>query len=93
MSQNKGRNSRQKRVLRQRLYTKSKKCCHCNRSLSLETATLEHVIALSAGGDWSIGNLRLACKNCNEERGSSDFLKFKHKKANGNNATDAWRTD
>lgn len=79
MSVNKGRNSIQKRKLKTKLFggRTAKQCCFCTRMLTPSSATLEHVIPLSRGGGWDIGNLRLSCHCCNEERSNSDFLEYK----------------
>lgn len=81
MSANKGRNSTQKRNLRKKLFggRQQKPCCFCRRLISSATATLEHVIPLSKGGNWEIENLRLSCRTCNQERGSEEFFSFKNK--------------
>lgn len=82
MSQNRGRNSHQKRELKSRLFGTRKvaRCCFCSRSLSFEEATLEHVIPLAQNGGWDRFNLSLSCYNCNQERGEEDFASFKNYK-------------
>lgn len=76
------RNSTQKRAMREKLFKgrDSAKCCFCRRTLTRGTATLEHVIPLANGGDWSEGNLKLSCENCNHERGSQPFDEFRKAK-------------
>lgn len=79
MSQNHGRSSTQKRKLKSRLFggRKEKSCCFCRVSLTLTTATIEHVKPLSNGGGWEIENLRVSCSLCNGRRGSKDFDEFR----------------
>lgn len=36
--------------------------------------TIDHVRPLSRGGDWSVGNLLLAHRRCNLEKGDRIFL-------------------
>lgn len=44
--------------------------CHwCNAQLCWETATLDHRVPRSRGGDNSAGNLVLACQGCNRTKG------------------------
>jgi 5-methylcytosine-specific restriction endonuclease McrA len=39
--------------------------------------TIEHVIPISKGGTNAQNNLMLSCKSCNNERGDTDFEKFR----------------
>jgi 5-methylcytosine-specific restriction endonuclease McrA len=41
-----------------------------------EHATLDHLIPLSMGGTNEPGNIVLACRGCNLERGTMDATKF-----------------
>lgn len=53
------------------------KCQYCKKQLTRFTATLDHVQAVSAGGDNSFDNLLTACRSCNSRKQSrlmSDFL-------------------
>ena len=78
MSQNKGRNSKQKRALKERLFERDgERCCYCKRKLKFQYATLEHVVPLSQGGSWNISNLLLACRRCNFNRGDMSVEDFK----------------
>lgn len=45
-------------------------CCWCGKSLTLETSTLEHIIPLASNGLDNANNRTLACKKCNNDRGS-----------------------
>ena len=79
MSRGSERNSHQKRALRGQLFggRATRPCCFCRRVLTPGIATLEHVVALSAGGGWELPNLRLSCEPCNSERGSEDFAAYR----------------
>lgn len=46
------------------------KCHWCDKALTLETSTLEHIVPLSRGGLDCMQNFTLACQVCNEARGS-----------------------
>jgi 5-methylcytosine-specific restriction endonuclease McrA len=41
-------------------------CLYCHRRLTEETATLEHLVPVSRGGErWNRDNMALACATCN----------------------------
>jgi 5-methylcytosine-specific restriction endonuclease McrA len=87
MSQNKNRNSHQKRELKRILFGSRSEvgCCFCGCGLTFNQATLEHIIPLSEGGGWKPTNLALSCSRCNSHRGSIEFELFrKWRKANPN---------
>jgi hypothetical protein len=53
------------------------KCRHCGKQLTRFTATLDHVQAVSEGGDNSAENLVTACLSCNSRKNSrplGDFM-------------------
>lgn len=78
-SNSNGRNSTQKLGLKQQLFAgrSTSKCCFCRRILTINIATLEHVIPISKGGQWHINNLKLSCQNCNNKRANRDFEEYK----------------
>jgi hypothetical protein len=41
-------------------------CCYCGRTDT--KLTQDHLVALSAGGDYTIGNIVPACKSCNSSK-------------------------
>lgn len=45
-------------------------CYLCGRELTLQTATIDHVIPLSRGGSHTPDNVKLACKPCNSRKQS-----------------------
>ncbi len=52
------------------------KCLFCNRKLLVElngepisAATIEHIVPRNHGGTDDLGNLALACRSCNNEKG------------------------
>lgn len=47
---------------------REKKCQYCNASLSLSSATLDHIVPLSRGGKTSKGNVAVCCKECNTKK-------------------------
>ncbi len=48
-------------------------CWWCRVRLDADTVTIEHLVPLSRGGTWAIGNLRLACVSCNSLRADSEL--------------------
>lgn len=72
------KSSEQKRILRRRLRRRKggRRCCFCRCDLPLSRATLDHTLPASKGGDWSLGNLKLACWACNQRRGVEPFWSF-----------------
>ena len=82
------RNSAQKRKIKKRLLHKGRKpCCFCQRTLTIHTATIEHVVPLAQGGGWEIENIKLSCSPCNQERGVQDFERFRDAKHKAMGAT------
>lgn len=58
------------RSFKVQLLKKSPKCNWCSAELTMETATLEHIIPLAKGGLDNKNNMALACAPCNHGRGS-----------------------
>lgn len=52
-----------------RLLMRCNKCRWCNIVLTMQTATIEHIIPLARGGLDHHNNMALACRPCNEARG------------------------
>ena len=52
------------------LLRKSPTCHWCGKQLTLQTATVDHVIPLSRGGSNGMDNVELACVKCNQDRGN-----------------------
>lgn len=48
-------------------------CCFCDWEMSYSSATLEHIMPVSKGGQTVSENLTLSCEACNNERGARDF--------------------
>lgn len=60
------------RAIKERMWRDGIRNCHwCGVDLTLETATLEHVIPLARGGLDNDNNRTLACEPCNRKRGST----------------------
>ncbi len=65
-----------RRVRRKLMKRQQRKCCYCSQWMrdygpaTDNRATIEHVRPLSLGGTDEIGNLKLACWTCNNQRGN-----------------------
>lgn len=64
-------NSRQTKKFKSYLYEFSSFCPGCFKVFPIEQMTLDHIIPRSLGGSNAITNLRLMCRDCNEERGNN----------------------
>lgn len=59
------------------------KCIYCGRKLHPDSATTDHIIPISEGGNNTQVNLVVVCFDCNNERGNMkfvDYLKMKNPK-------------
>lgn len=53
-------------------------CCHCTRLITIDKATIEHIVPRSKGGELFLPtNLTIACAKCNRRRGVQDFHTFR----------------
>jgi 5-methylcytosine-specific restriction endonuclease McrA len=53
-------------------------CCHCTRLITIDKATIEHIVPRSRGGERFLpSNLTIACAKCNRRRGTQDFNEFR----------------
>jgi 5-methylcytosine-specific restriction endonuclease McrA len=59
---------------------KNAKCIYCEKKLSPETATTDHIIPISEGGNNTQVNLMVCCFDCNNERGNMKFTDYLKKK-------------
>ena len=56
------------------------KCLYCEKPLTLENATADHIVPISNGGNNCQVNLIVCCKDCNAERGNLDFMYYLSRK-------------
>jgi len=52
------------------------KCLYCESSLTKHNATADHIIPISEGGNNTQVNLIVCCKDCNNERGNTEFKTY-----------------
>jgi CRISPR/Cas system Type II protein with McrA/HNH and RuvC-like nuclease domain len=51
-------------------------CIYCEKKLTEENATTDHIIPISDGGNNSQVNLLVCCFDCNNERGNLSFFEY-----------------
>jgi 5-methylcytosine-specific restriction endonuclease McrA len=62
------------------------KCIYCEKKLTLENATTDHIVPIADGGNNTQVNLMVCCQPCNSQRGTipfNKFLKFKNVRYKG----------
>lgn len=69
--------TRYRRMLRRSLWKADPHCSYCRAPLTLEEATLDHVVAKSNGGRMHRGNAVLACATCNAKKRGMSERKFR----------------
>lgn len=70
-NRDKRRGERSRKRLRRRLFKRQKKCHWCPKVFAnAGEATIDHVKPIARGGLDNENNIVLACKKCNDERGS-----------------------
>lgn len=52
------------------------KCFYCDKSLTKELATIDHLLPISRGGTHHIGNLVAACEDCNLDKSDSTYEEY-----------------
>jgi len=52
------------------------KCVYCGNSYDIHELTLDHVKPKSNGGEDLTSNIVCSCRQCNQEKGSSDWLQW-----------------
>lgn len=67
MSVKSRREAKRKRNRRRRLIARDgRKCRQCGTVLTDDEITIDHIVPLSRGGCWCIGNLQIMCPPCNQ---------------------------
>lgn len=72
MKKRKPMGKEEKRWKKRRLFgTEPYRACeYCNRLLTFKQATIDHRQPVSRGGSHKLANLAIACKDCNQQKGS-----------------------
>lgn len=58
------------------LLNKAKSCLYCSCKLSARTATIDHIVPISLGGQHSEYNIVVCCRLCNNKKRSKPFYKW-----------------
>jgi len=51
-------------------------CCYCQKPLTSETITMEHIVPDSKRGTFNTTNLTVSCYECNNSRGNKPFFEY-----------------
>lgn len=69
-----GRERERRRALREEWLSAPAppRCIYCNRALTADTITVEHIVPVSRGGRTNKQNCKPACRACNRARGNGE---------------------
>lgn len=67
---------RQKRIREYVINRDRMICCYCDRLLSPETVTMEHIVPDSRRGTFNTTNLTVSCSEHNNQRGNKPFFDY-----------------
>lgn len=51
-------------------------CCYCNKPLTIEMITMEHIVPDSKRGTFNATNLTVSCSEHNNKRGNESFFEY-----------------
>jgi len=67
---------RQKRIKEYVINRDGMLCCYCDKVLTNETVTMEHIVPDSKRGTFNTTNLTVSCSDCNNKRGNRPFFEY-----------------
>lgn len=67
---------RQKRIKEYVIFRDGLFCCYCDKPLTLETVTMEHIVPDSRRGTFNTTNLTVSCSEHNNQRGNKPFFDY-----------------
>lgn len=67
---------RQKRIREYVINRDGSICCYCDKVLTQETVTMEHIVPDSKRGTFNTTNLTASCSECNNRRGNRPFFDY-----------------
>lgn len=67
---------RQKRIKEYVINRDGLLCCYCDKQLTLETVTMEHIVPDSRRGTFNTTNLTVSCSEHNNQRGNKPFFEY-----------------
>ena len=66
---------------RQLFHDQLRKCVYCGNVYNYDELEIEHIIPKALGGPDNIRNCQLACKSCNQAKGTMTDIEFRQKHA------------
>lgn len=66
-------------------------CCYCDKPLSYESITMEHIVPDSRRGTFNTTNLTVSCSEHNNQRGNKPFFEFCKRFNWSNEKTDKYK--
>jgi hypothetical protein len=67
---------RQKRIKEYVVERDGSICCYCDKVLTDELVTLDHIVPDSKRGSFNTTNLTISCADCNNRRGNVPFFEY-----------------
>lgn len=67
---------RQKRIREYVVNRDGSLCCYCDKVLTNDTVTMEHIVPDSKRGTFNSTNLTVSCSECNNKRGNKPFFEY-----------------
>jgi len=67
---------RQKRIKEYVINRDGLACCYCDKLLTQETVTMEHIVPDSRRGTFNTTNLTVSCSEHNNQRGNKPFFDY-----------------
>jgi hypothetical protein len=67
---------RQKRIKEYVIERDGMLCCYCDKVLTPDTVTMEHIVPDSKRGTFNTTNLTVSCSDCNNKRGNKPFFGY-----------------
>lgn len=61
-------------------------CAYCNKPLSFDEITIDHITPIADGGTWDTSNLCMSCFDCNNKKGNDALVLPRYRK-HGPNAS------
>lgn len=65
-----------RKLRKKSLYKQNSHCLYCEKNLSYEEATVDHIIPVSRFGVHKPVNIVISCVKCNRKKGNCNFLTF-----------------
>jgi hypothetical protein len=70
------RKERKDKIKKELIIRDGLECCYCNKQLTFDSMTLDHIVPGSKKGAFNTTNLTVACEHCNHSRGNQNFFSY-----------------